>query len=57
MMSTRRGCEERPYLAAVLVFTLKVKHLALSRSQYFKDKFPKDYLQIIDEGQLVSSVV
>lgn len=43
MISTRRGCAERPYLAAVLVFTLKVKHLVLSRSQYSKDKLPKGW--------------
>lgn len=43
MISTRRGCAERPYLAAVLVFTLKVKHLALSRSQCFTVELPKGW--------------
>jgi hypothetical protein len=38
MISTRRGCAERPCLAAVLVFNLKVKHLALPRSECFKHK-------------------
>ena len=42
MMSTRRGCAESPYLAAVLVFTLKVEHPAWSRSQDSKDKLPEE---------------